>query len=251
MSTFNDMTNLDTQGLAKQERTRIITSCRSFLRRAEASAALSDALAVEQPDFTGFDHFPLLRLRNLFSALVGDSLDRNLASLRELDIPTIVTLGLCLSTTKIKRMDKDDLEEVIHQAKEIGSRIRSTIYTNNPLAQAIQGSNNPVLIQGQFAYDYVLSKLISLEFNQQVGELISSLTENRHVVWGNVMAFAETAPHGHKFQGLTALALHRVVTVYLPLTDNDCGIRLTTLFSEALLMNLFGYRPNIYGGELS
>ncbi|KAF5021483.1 hypothetical protein F66182_6483 [Fusarium sp. NRRL 66182] len=196
----------------------------------------SDALAAEQPDFTGFDHFPLLRLRNMFSALAGDNLDRNLASLRELDVPSIVTLGLCLSTTKIKRMDKGDLEEVVHQAKEIGSRIRSIIYTSGPLAQVIQGSGNPVLIQ---------------EFNQQVGEFTSSMTGNVHVAWSEAIAYAETVPHGHKFQGLTALALNRVVTVYLPLASADCGIRLTALFSEALLATLFGYRPDIYGGELT
>jgi hypothetical protein len=238
MDTINDITNLNTQGLPKKEREKMISLCRSFLRRAEASAVLGDALAAEQQDFTGFDHYPLLRLKNLFSGLAGDDLDRNLASLQELDIPTLITLGLCLSTTKIKRMDKSDLEEVISQAKQIGARIQPIIYSSGSIVQTIQSSGNSVLIQ---------------EFNQQIGEFISSMTGNHHVAWSNAIAYAETVPPGYKFQGLTALALNRVVTVYLPLTSDDCGIRLTALFSEALLMTLFGYRPEIYGdrAELS
>ncbi|KAF4342961.1 hypothetical protein FBEOM_3051 [Fusarium beomiforme] len=236
MDTFDEITNLNTQELPEENRERIIANCSEFLRRANATKALSDALAAEKPDFPGFQHSPLTRIKNLFSGLAGDSVDGNLALLQELDLPTIVTLGLCLSTTKIKRMNKDDLEEVIHQAKEIGSRIKSIIYTSVAISQSIQLSVNPVLVQ---------------EFNQQAGEYISSMIGNHHVAWNNSVAYAETVPPGNKFQGLTALALNRMVTVYLPLaTKNDCGIRLTALFSEALLGTLFGYRPGVYGDRL-
>ncbi|CVL09375.1 uncharacterized protein FMAN_15529 [Fusarium mangiferae] len=234
MDTFDEITTLNTQGLPKQERDRMIASCRGFLRRANATEALSEALAVEKPDFTGFQHSSLTRIKNLFSGLAGDGVDRNLASLQELDLPTIVTLGLCLSTTKIKRMDKEDLQEVIHQAKEIGHRIKSIIYTSLPILQSIQLSVNLVLIY---------------EFNQQAGEYISSLMGNHHVEWNNSVAYAETVPHGNKFRRLTALAMNRVATVYIPLdtTKYDCGIRLTANFSEVMLSTLFGYQPEVYG----
>ncbi|KAH6988782.1 hypothetical protein BKA56DRAFT_574587 [Ilyonectria sp. MPI-CAGE-AT-0026] len=209
----------------------MIASMRQKLRQVEASAALRIALDAELPDFTGFHHVPLSRLKTLFASL-GDH-DKNLASLRELGTQTNVVLGLCLSTRKIKRMDPDDLAEFTKQAEAIGSRLQPFIYTSLEIARAIEASKNEGLIQ---------------IFNEEVGEFIASRTRTSYiVVWNTFSCYAHSVPHGLKYRGLTALAFQRVVTVYTPLDLNvDCGIRLTTLFDEDLLESLFGYRADYH-----
>ncbi|KAH7123418.1 hypothetical protein B0J13DRAFT_589243 [Dactylonectria estremocensis] len=131
----------DSQGLSTADRNEVAASCRTFIQRVEVSEALNDALLAEQPDFKGFSRTSLTRLPVLLNAVAEDT-DVRINSLQDAEPITLIVLGLCLSTKKIRRMSAELWTEHLRQAQEIAKRLRALVLTQDGIAEAIRVSAN-------------------------------------------------------------------------------------------------------------
>ncbi|KAK7414078.1 hypothetical protein QQX98_007021 [Neonectria punicea] len=202
--------------------------CRAFIVRAEASEGLKDALLAEQPGFKGFSKTALSRLPVLLNAVAEDS-ELSIITLQDMEPITVIVLGLCLSTKKIRRMSAELWTDHCRQAEDIGKRLRALVFTHSRIDQAIKESKNEEFKQ-------------SFSRELQLGTLASVETVMTNEEW-----YHYKVSRASRLPRLAALATNEAVSVYVPQTSGDCSLRLVTPFDASLVKDLFGFAMESYG----
>ncbi|KAK7429712.1 hypothetical protein QQZ08_003738 [Neonectria magnoliae] len=197
-----------------------MATCRAFIVRAEASEGLKDGLLAEQPEFEGFSNIALSRLPVLLNAVAEDA-EFRITSLQDVEPITVIVLGLCLSTKKIRRMSAEHWTEHCRQAQEIAKRLRALVLTHNSIARIIEGSINE-------------------EF-KELGTLASVKMVMTNEEW-----YHYVVSRAFRFPQLAALATNGAVSTYLSRTSGDCSLRLVTPFDASLVKDLFGFAMDSY-----